>query len=78
MEEKFERGLELFPGKERQPAMFSIRSAHTLKWSEVNYTVATKGAILSNCWGSIESGTVSAVMGPSGILYMHFCDIVVR
>lgn len=36
-----------------------------IAWVNLNYHVGQK-AILSECWGHVEAGSVCAIMGPSG------------
>jgi ABC-type bacteriocin/lantibiotic exporter with double-glycine peptidase domain len=44
-----------------------MKEAKDFCWTAVNFKVRKSGkAILNNCWGSVSSGTLCAVMGPSG------------
>lgn len=45
------------------------KAEHVVKpdiaWVNLNYNVGSK-AILSECWGRVNAGSVCAIMGPSG------------
>lgn len=66
MEEKDESASNEFVKECSSSSIFDTRKRNTFIWRNVNFSVASKGDILSNCWGRIDSGTVSAIMGPSG------------
>eukprot|EP00602_Paraphysomonas_sp_CaronLab_P009194 CAMPEP_0185032880 /NCGR_PEP_ID=MMETSP1103-20130426/21378_1 /TAXON_ID=36769 /ORGANISM="Paraphysomonas bandaiensis, Strain Caron Lab Isolate" /LENGTH=637 /DNA_ID=CAMNT_0027568947 /DNA_START=61 /DNA_END=1974 /DNA_ORIENTATION=- len=52
------------PGKS---SMFDLRASQDISWNSVNFTVQNKSKyILRDCWGSVESGNVCAILGPSG------------
>ena len=41
------------------------KSVKSISWQNVNFRVG-KNAILTSCWGEVQSGKTCAVMGPSG------------
>lgn len=49
------------------PAMVNDRLRLDLSWSDTTFTVNhERKTILSDCWGSVNSSQICAILGPSG------------
>eukprot|EP00602_Paraphysomonas_sp_CaronLab_P000855 CAMPEP_0185030922 /NCGR_PEP_ID=MMETSP1103-20130426/18064_1 /TAXON_ID=36769 /ORGANISM="Paraphysomonas bandaiensis, Strain Caron Lab Isolate" /LENGTH=608 /DNA_ID=CAMNT_0027566227 /DNA_START=89 /DNA_END=1912 /DNA_ORIENTATION=- len=47
-------------------SMFDTRKKQDISWSDINFVVKNKTKVLTDCWGSVKSSNVCAILGPSG------------